>query len=143
MKEKHILKDRKKNTRKRPKQGGNSSTTPTIKPSRQRHKSGNYSFQLQLCVSCVEHICEVTISLNFKFCSVKGITSTDAYKKWEKAAIAGVSLVADAAEHLERTALDKLADSVQNVHGKLPHLPNNIRLTFSWKYYKCEYLICF
>ncbi|PWA75754.1 homeodomain-like protein [Artemisia annua] len=78
--EKHILKDRKKNTRKRPKQGGNSSTTPTIKPSRQRNKS-------------------------------------DAYKKWEKAAIAGVSLVADAAEHLERTALDKLADSVQNVHG--------------------------
>lgn len=30
-----------------------------------------------------------------------------AYKKWEKAAIAGVSLVADAAEHLERAATDK------------------------------------
>ncbi|GKA28978.1 TSL-kinase interacting protein 1 [Tanacetum coccineum] len=86
--ENHILKDRKKKTRKRPKQGGNSSTTPTIKPSRQRSKSGT------------------TWS-----------TSTDAYKKWEKAAIAGVSLVADAAEHLERTALDKLADSVQDVPG--------------------------
>jgi len=30
--------------------------------------------------------------------------STAAYRKWEKAAIAGVSLVADAAEHLERAA---------------------------------------
>ena len=34
------------------------------------------------------------------------VSSTAAYKKWEKAAIAGVSLVADAAEHLERT-IDK------------------------------------
>lgn len=33
--------------------------------------------------------------------------SSAAYKKWEKAAIAGVSLVADAAEHLERTVTDK------------------------------------
>ncbi|XP_078428592.1 TSL-kinase interacting protein 1 [Wolffia australiana] len=31
---------------------------------------------------------------------------SSAYKKWEKAAIAGVSLVADAAEHLERTSID-------------------------------------
>lgn len=29
------------------------------------------------------------------------------YRKWEKAAIDGVSLVADAAEHLERTSIDK------------------------------------
>ena len=35
------------------------------------------------------------------------LVSSAAYKKWEKAAIAGVSLVADAAEHLERTATDK------------------------------------
>lgn len=34
-------------------------------------------------------------------------TASSAYKKWEKAAIAGVSLVADAAEHLERTSNDK------------------------------------
>nr|XP_043610445.1 TSL-kinase interacting protein 1 [Erigeron canadensis]XP_043610446.1 TSL-kinase interacting protein 1 [Erigeron canadensis] len=74
-----LSKDQKKNTRKRPKQGGNSSTA------RQRRRPGK--------------------------------TSTDAYKKWEKAAKAGVSLVADAAEHLERTALHKLADSVQNVQG--------------------------
>ncbi|KAL5716989.1 TSL-kinase interacting protein [Ranunculus cassubicifolius] len=36
-----------------------------------------------------------------------GNTSSAAYKRWEKAAIAGVSLVADAAEHLERTTMDK------------------------------------
>ena len=33
-----------------------------------------------------------------------GILSAAALKRWEKAAMAGVSLVADAAEHLERTA---------------------------------------
>ncbi|XP_020884578.1 TSL-kinase interacting protein 1 isoform X1 [Arabidopsis lyrata subsp. lyrata] len=32
------------------------------------------------------------------------------YRKWEKAAIDGVSLVADAAEHLERTSIDKDMD---------------------------------
>ncbi|KAF5750410.1 TSL-kinase interacting protein 1 [Tripterygium wilfordii] len=36
-----------------------------------------------------------------------GVVSSAAYKKWEKAAIAGVSLVAHAAEHLERTRMDK------------------------------------
>ncbi|KAI4364254.1 hypothetical protein MLD38_020371 [Melastoma candidum] len=35
------------------------------------------------------------------------VGSAAAYKKWEKAAIAGVSLVADAAEHLERSAVVK------------------------------------
>ncbi|XP_050228127.1 TSL-kinase interacting protein 1 isoform X2 [Mercurialis annua] len=37
----------------------------------------------------------------------QGAVSSAAYKKWEKAAIAGVSLVADAAEHLERETTDK------------------------------------
>ncbi|XP_026439954.1 TSL-kinase interacting protein 1-like isoform X1 [Papaver somniferum] len=36
-----------------------------------------------------------------------GSSSSAAYKKWEKAAMAGVSLVADAAEHLERTTISK------------------------------------
>ncbi|KAJ0793873.1 hypothetical protein HanOQP8_Chr01g0034021 [Helianthus annuus] len=44
-------------------------------------------------------------------------TLVNAYKKWEKAAIAGVSLVADAAEHLERTSLDQLANTVKSVNG--------------------------
>ncbi|KAM0053416.1 putative transcription factor MYB/SANT family [Helianthus debilis subsp. tardiflorus] len=78
--EHQLLKDRKKNIRKRPNQGGNCSTTPTNKPARQRRRQ-------------------------------------DAYKKWEKAAIAGVSLVADAAEHLERTSLDQLANTVKSVDG--------------------------
>lgn len=42
-----------------------------------------------------------------------------AYKKWEKAAIAGVSLVADAAEHLERTATDKEGENDHHVPGEL------------------------
>ncbi|XP_076895254.1 TSL-kinase interacting protein 1-like [Bidens hawaiensis] len=80
--EHQLLKDRKKNIRKRPNPGGNCSTAPTNnKPARQPRKSGN------------------------------------AYKKWEKAAIAGVSLVADAAEHLERTSLDNVTNSVENVNG--------------------------
>ncbi|PHT38246.1 hypothetical protein CQW23_21819 [Capsicum baccatum] len=49
------------------------------------------------------------------FCfRVAGSASTAAYKRWEKVAIAGVSLVVDAAEHLERTTIDKEAEPVQN-----------------------------
>ncbi|KAJ0908567.1 putative transcription factor MYB-HB-like family [Helianthus annuus] len=52
-----------------------------------------------------------------------GGSSTAAYRKWEKAAIAGVSLVADAAAHLEQTALDKLVDGVQFMRDNHnPHL---------------------
>lgn len=51
-----------------------------------------------------------------------GLVSSAAYKKWEKAAIAGVSLVADAAEHLERTATDKEDEHDQGmVGGADPH----------------------
>ncbi|ESQ52325.1 hypothetical protein EUTSA_v10016298mg [Eutrema salsugineum] len=48
------------------------------------------------------------------------------YRKWEKAAIDGVSLVADAAEHLERTSIDKDMDGqkelgpTSNLTGKSP-----------------------
>lgn len=48
---------------------------------------------------------------------VAGSASTAAYKRWEKAAIAGVSLVADAAEHLERATIDKDVGLVQNSQG--------------------------
>ncbi|XP_024187316.1 TSL-kinase interacting protein 1 isoform X1 [Rosa chinensis] len=65
------------------------------------------------------------------------VSSTAAYKKWEKAAIAGVSLVADAAEHLERT-IDKdvgqdkssaeknSAVPVGNFLPPMPNFPQNI-----------------
>ncbi|KAG6386299.1 hypothetical protein SASPL_155194 [Salvia splendens] len=39
-----------------------------------------------------------------------GLASASAYERWEKAAIAGVSLVADAAEQLERVDTDKEAE---------------------------------
>lgn len=46
-----------------------------------------------------------------------GLASSAAYKKWEKAAIAGVSLVADAAEHLERTTTDKEVEHDEGMVG--------------------------
>lgn len=48
--------------------------------------------------------------------------SSAAYKKWEKAAIAGVSLVADAAEHLERTSTDKEVERQQGELGEVEYL---------------------
>lgn len=48
-----------------------------------------------------------------------GTAFSAAYKKWEKAAIAGVSLVADAAEHLERTATDKDGELDQGTPHKI------------------------
>jgi hypothetical protein len=39
-------------------------------------------------------------------CVLGGVLASAAYKKWEKAAMAGVSLVADAAEELERSTVD-------------------------------------
>lgn len=47
-----------------------------------------------------------------------GTVSTAAYKRWEKAAIAGVSLVADAAEHLERATTDKEVEHAQLTLGE-------------------------
>ncbi|OMP04029.1 TSL-kinase interacting protein 1-like protein [Corchorus olitorius] len=62
--------------------------------------------------------------------------SSAAYKKWEKAAMAGVSLVADAAEHLERTTDKeverdqdtpghKIVDPVENNQTPLPAFSQN------------------
>lgn len=49
-----------------------------------------------------------------------GMITAAAYKKWEKAAIAGVSLVADAAEHLERAATVKVVEQDQEIPGGYP-----------------------
>lgn len=51
------------------------------------------------------------------YLSLLGMNTTAAYKKWEKAAIAGVSLVADAAEHLERAATVKEVEHDQENPG--------------------------
>ena len=39
-------------------------------------------------------------------CVLGGAVASTAYKKWERAAMAGVSLVADAAEELERNTIN-------------------------------------
>lgn len=46
------------------------------------------------------------------------MVSSASYKKWEKAAMVGVSLVADAAEHLERTTMGKEAEEDTNAGGE-------------------------
>lgn len=48
-----------------------------------------------------------------------GLVATAAYRRWEKAAMAGVSLVADAAEQLERGTGTKDVDSLENDGGHL------------------------
>ena len=45
-------------------------------------------------------------------CVVGGGGASAAYKKWERAAIAGVSLVADAAEELERKMMTQNLSNV-------------------------------
>lgn len=57
----------------------------------------------------------------FHYLFLVGMFKSAAYKKWEKAAIAGVSLVADAAEHLERTATDKGIEHEHSMAGGVDH----------------------
>lgn len=54
-------------------------------------------------------------------CVVGGVGASAAYKKWERAAIAGVSLVADAAEELERKMMTQ---NLSNVDATMR--PNNL-----------------
>lgn len=49
---------------------------------------------------------------------VAGDGPSAAYRRWEKGAIDGVSLVADAAEHLERAEAGKEAELDQNALGE-------------------------
>ncbi|KAI3809352.1 hypothetical protein L1987_25324 [Smallanthus sonchifolius] len=115
--EHQLLKDRKKNIKKRLLQGENCSITPS-------HGVSNQNCEGDL--SPVKQARQKRRS---------GGASTAAYKKWEKAAIAGVSLVADAAAHLEQTALDKLVDGVQFMQGTavardIPRVPPFHQTTF-------------
>lgn len=132
--EHQLMKDRKRKIRKRHSQGGNCSTTPpvpvsnqgTVKPvlldsqKIQKLGSGKGSAARRTNTGANRN------SSKGESSSVKaarqrrrsGTASTAAYKKWEKAAIAGVSLVADAAAHLEQTSMDKLVDHVQDSQGE-------------------------
>ncbi|KAJ6407463.1 hypothetical protein OIU84_010871 [Salix udensis] len=149
--ENQLLKDRRKNVRKRSSQGENGSpTTPSI-ISNQNRASGHDSRTVKLVLVDSQNIQKLVVGKgslkrNVNLGVIRNSDKGDltamkpsrqrrkpaAYKKWEKAAIAGVSLVADAAEHLERTTTDKEVehdegqkglDSVENV---LPHLPASL-----------------
>lgn len=130
--EHQLLKDRKKSTRRRAPQNENNSTLSPANLSIQSKASGHDTRSVKLGVIESQNIQKVasgkgslpkrganngTKRSNSKgdLSTVKttrqrrktGGTSSAAYKRWEKAAIAGVSLVADAAEHLERITINK------------------------------------
>ncbi|KAK4348496.1 hypothetical protein RND71_031251 [Anisodus tanguticus] len=139
--ESQLLKDRKKNGRRRPSQGESSSTAAASLSSHGRVSTTDsrtvkvvlldnqdvQKFGSGKGSSLKRHVSMGVNRSNAKSDSspVKnarhrrriGSASTAAYKRWEKAAIAGVSLVADAAEHLERATIDKDVGLVQNSQG--------------------------
>ncbi|KAH8485201.1 hypothetical protein H0E87_026842, partial [Populus deltoides] len=126
--ENQLLKDQRKNVRKRSSQGENGSpTTPSI-ITNQNRASVHDTRTVKLVIVDSHNIQKLGGKGSLKRNANMGVVrnnskgdsaatkparqrrkpvSSAAYKKWEKAAIAGVSLVADAAEHLERTATDK------------------------------------
>ncbi|CAA7409196.1 unnamed protein product [Spirodela intermedia] len=141
-----LLKDRNRTRRKRPYQGENCSIPMTAesifsKPpghdvhmvklvfvdSQNSPKLGNTKLtSTKRGASAAVNVSKGEVSImktvNQKRRAVCG-TASSAYKKWEKAAIAGVSLVADAAEHLERTSNDKNGSISQGTLDMLP--PSN------------------
>ncbi|KAE9607720.1 hypothetical protein Lal_00014151 [Lupinus albus] len=154
--EHQILKDQKKNVRKRSLQGRNSPPAPNT-VSNQIRASGNDVSAVKVVLVDSQNILKLgppKLSVkrnanmgvnrsNTKGDSIimkpsrqrqkSGMITTAAYKRWEKAAIAGVSLVADAAEHLERAATVKEAEHIQENPGEkcsdpvdqvLPSLPS-------------------
>lgn len=150
--EHQLLKDRKKNVRKRPSQGESCAPTTQSNVLNQIRETGNDNQPVKLVLVDSQNIQKlgagkgsikrnINIGVNRtnnkgELINVKsarqrrkpGVPSSAAYKKWEKAAIAGVSLVADAAEHLERTATDKETNLDQGQKGldlvEKPPLPS-------------------
>ncbi|KAL1541318.1 TSL-kinase interacting protein 1 [Salvia divinorum] len=123
--ENQLLRDRKKNTKKRLSTGENNTSVPSI--TNQVRASGHDNRAVKVVLLDSQNIEKVgtgkgslfkrhaSIGMSRTNCkgdqaavkTVKhrrknGLASAAAYKRWEKAAIAGVSLVADAAEQLER-----------------------------------------
>ncbi|KAK7250806.1 hypothetical protein RIF29_33503 [Crotalaria pallida] len=161
--EHQLLKDRKKNVRRRSLQGGTPSASNTV--SNQNRASGNDARTVKVVLVDTQNILKLgpsksslkrNVSMGVNRSNTKGdsiimkpsrqrkksgMITTAAYKKWEKAAIAGVSLVADAAEHLERAATikepehgqenpsshhgEKCSDPVDSVLQSLPTFPQN------------------
>ncbi|KAI3447571.1 hypothetical protein Pfo_004236 [Paulownia fortunei] len=140
--ENQLLKDRKKNIKKRLSTGENNSSIPNIPASNQVRASGHDNRAVKMVLVDSQNIQKVgtgkgalfkrhvNIGMSRTNCKVDpasvktvkhrrktGLASTAAYKRWEKAAIAGVSLVADAAEHLERADTDKEIENFQETPG--------------------------
>lgn len=135
--EHQLLKDRKRSVRKRPSQRENYSPTAPSPIPNQSRTSGQDACTVKLVLVDSQNIQKlgpakgslkrnVNIGINRSNSKADSATlkparqrrkpdsiSSAAYKKWEKAAIAGVSLVADAAEHLERTSTDKEVEREQ------------------------------
>ncbi|MCL7047548.1 hypothetical protein MKW94_000275 [Papaver nudicaule] len=130
--EQQLLKDRKKYIKKRPSQGGKCSTTTPDTVSLQNIASAADIGAVKGAAAEIQNVqkvgsgrgssvkrnvntginrknkkCDLSTVKTVKQRKKTGSFSSAAYKKWEKAAIAGVSLVADAAEHLERTTISK------------------------------------
>lgn len=138
--ENQLLRDRKKNTKKRLSTGENNSSMPNI--TNQVRASGHDNRGVKMVILDSQNIEKVgtgkgslfkrhaNIGMSRTNCKVDqatvrtvkhrrktGLASTAAYKRWEKAAIAGVSLVADAAEQLERVDTDKETECYQEAPG--------------------------
>ncbi|KAL1566005.1 TSL-kinase interacting protein 1, variant 2 [Salvia divinorum] len=128
--ENQLLRDRKKNTKKRLSTGENNTSVPNItnqvRASGHDHRAVNMVlldnqnfekvgsgkgslFKRHANIGISRANCKVdqTAVKAVKHRRKNGLASAAAYERWEKAAIAGVSLVADAAEQLERVDTDK------------------------------------
>ncbi|CAI9111998.1 OLC1v1012355C3 [Oldenlandia corymbosa var. corymbosa] len=142
--ESQLLKDRKKNVRKRVSQGENSSMISPTSVSNLGRVSGpesrvakaalvdNQNFQkfgtakgpslnrnLSLGINRGNTKARSSALKAAKHQHKTGMVSKAAYKRWEKAAIAGVSLVADAAEHIERSSFDKEVEHVRDTPAQI------------------------
>ncbi|CAI0426827.1 unnamed protein product [Linum tenue] len=140
--ENQLIKDRKKNVRKRPLQGETGSPTGISTVANQNKASTQDSRAVKLVLVDGQSIQKLgsskgPLKRNVNVGVVRhtnkggdsgimkpprqrrkpGVTTSAAYQKWERAAIAGVSLVADAAEHLEMTEIDKDVDDGQAQKG--------------------------
>ncbi|KAJ9184320.1 hypothetical protein P3X46_004055 [Hevea brasiliensis] len=134
--ETQLLKDRKKNVRKRPSQVENGPATVTNTVTSQNRASAHETRTVKLVLVDSQNLQRLgagkgSLKRNVNIGVIRSNRGDSsamkparqrrkqaAYKKWEKAAIAGVSLVADAAEHLERTATDK---EIEHDHSMAEH----------------------
>ncbi|XP_010516928.1 PREDICTED: TSL-kinase interacting protein 1 isoform X1 [Camelina sativa] len=136
--EHQLLKDRRKSIRKRACQGENFSSASLGNISSQSRERGLDNRPFKLILSDGQNVKKLGSGrASTKHGESLGVNLGDekedtafgrggrqrrkqaGYKKWEKAAIDGVSLVADAAEHLERTSIDKDMDDQEGLLANL------------------------